>query len=54
MLYQHRNERKTYYHHREKSKRNPYKYVTIIVDGMDQNKTNLPQLPQVPKSAQNL
>uniref|UniRef100_A0A1X7TBW6 DUF7869 domain-containing protein n=1 Tax=Amphimedon queenslandica TaxID=400682 RepID=A0A1X7TBW6_AMPQE len=48
------NERKTYYHHREKSKRDPSKYLTIIVDGMDQNKTNLPQLPRIPKSAQNL
>jgi hypothetical protein len=48
------NERKKYYHHREKSKRNPKKYLTIIVDGMDQNKTNVPQLPNKCKSTQNL
>ena len=30
------------------------KYITIIIDGMDQNKTNVPSLPQQTKSTQNL
>ena len=33
--------------HREKSRSEPEKYLTIIVDGMDQNKTNLPHINQV-------
>uniref|UniRef100_A0A1X7UA55 DUF7869 domain-containing protein n=1 Tax=Amphimedon queenslandica TaxID=400682 RepID=A0A1X7UA55_AMPQE len=40
--------------HREKSKRDPSKYLTIIVDRIDQNETNLPELPRIAKSAQNL
>ena len=40
--------------HREKSRSEPLKYITIIIDGMDQNKTNVPSLPQQTKSTQNL
>ena len=43
-----------YYHHCEKLRSEPLKYVTIIIDGMDQNKTNVPSLPQQTKSTQNL
>ena len=49
-----RTECKKYYHHREKSRRDPEKYITIISDGMDQNKTNVPQLSRTSKSTQNL
>ena len=36
------NERKAYYRKREMSKQRPEKYISIIIDGMDQSKTNLP------------
>jgi hypothetical protein len=36
-------ERNVYYRHKEKAKRNPSKYLSIISDGMDQNKTLLPR-----------
>ena len=47
-------EREKYYNHREKSKRDPKRYLTIIIDGMDQSKTNVPQLTTTTKSSQNL
>ena len=49
-----RTERRKYYHHREKARSEPHKYLAIIIDGMDQNKTNIPNLPRKPKSTQNL
>ena len=47
-------ERRKYYHHREKSRNDSVKYLTIIIDGMDQNKTNVPNVCQQTKSTQNL
>lgn len=47
-------ERKKYYLHKEKARSQAEKYVTIIIDGMDQNKTNVPALVQETKSTQNL
>ena len=47
-------ERQKYYLHREKSRANPDKYMTIIIDGMDQSKTNVPHLTCAPKSLQNM
>ena len=41
-------ERKKYHHHREKSRLNP---STITIDGMDQAKTNLPNMNVIAKSA---
>ena len=41
-LFFHRTEREKYYKHGEKAKRNPEKYLSITVDGMDQAKHNLP------------
>ncbi len=49
-----RQERRKYYGHREKSRTNPQHSVTIIIDGMDQHKTNLPRLAKIPKSVQGL
>ncbi len=49
-----RQERKKYYGHREKARANPDKCITIIIDGMDQHKTNLPRLSTTPKSVQGL
>ena len=31
-----------YHDHRQKAREEPHKYLTVIVDGMDQAKTNLP------------
>ena len=47
-------ERDKYYSHREKARWEPEKYITIILDGMDQSKTNLPYLSTISKSNQNL
>ena len=38
----------------DKSRSEPQKYATIIIDGMDQSKTNLPHFIQCTKSTQNL
>lgn len=51
-LHNFRQERSKYQHHREKSRSQPHKYLTIIIDGMDQNKTNLPNLFPTPKAVQ--
>ena len=49
-----RGERKKYYNHRQKARANPHSYVAIIIDGMDQNKTNIPHLIHSTKSSHNL
>ncbi len=49
-----RNSRLKYYGHREEARSNPEKCVTIIIDGMDQSKTNLPRVTQTPKLVQGL
>ena len=49
-----RQERKRYYGNRQATIENPSEYLSIISDGMDQNKTNLPHLIHIPKSCQNL
>ena len=43
-------ERSKYQSHREKARSTPDKCMTIIIDGMDQAKTNLPQTKLVSKS----
>ncbi|XP_071958009.1 uncharacterized protein [Antedon mediterranea] len=35
-------ERRKYYKHMQKARQNPNKYLSIIIDGMDQSKTDLP------------
>jgi hypothetical protein len=49
-----RKERGVYYNHRHKARNNPNKYLTIIIDGMDQSKTSVPFGCQRTKSTQNL
>ena len=49
-----RTERKKYHSHREKSRNDPEKYMTIILDGMDQSKTNLPNTSLISKSLSSL
>lgn len=49
-----RTERKKYHHHREKSRSYPDKFMTIIIDGMDQAKTNLPNTTLISKSTSSL
>ncbi|KAL9977255.1 hypothetical protein ACROYT_G014637 [Oculina patagonica] len=41
-LTQQMTEREKYYKHGEKAKKNPKKYLSVTIDGMDQNKHNLP------------
>jgi len=53
-LVNYRRERKKYQRHREKSRAEPDKYVCLIVDGMDQAKTNLPNTRVIAKSTSNL
>ncbi|XP_052097971.1 uncharacterized protein LOC127732831 [Mytilus californianus] len=43
-------ERQKYYRHAEKSRRYPHKYLCMIIDGMDQNKTNIPHFHRLAKS----
>lgn len=47
-------ERKKYQSHREKSRSAPEKFCTIIIDGMDQAKTNIPNTKLQAKSTSNL
>nr|XP_006821263.1 PREDICTED: uncharacterized protein LOC102800784 [Saccoglossus kowalevskii] len=47
-------ERKRYHYHREKAEKEPEELLTIIIDGMDQNKTNLPNFMTEDKSSSNL
>ncbi|CAG2197711.1 unnamed protein product [Mytilus edulis] len=49
-LWQQRSERQKYYKHQMKSKREPSKYISIIMDAMDQNKTMIPHFNKPPKS----
>ena len=47
-------ERKKYHSHREKARKDPEKYMAIIIDGMDQSKTNLPNISHISKSLSSL
>ena len=49
-----RQERKRYYADRQQAIDEPTEHLSLIVDGMDQNKTNVPHLIRIPKSCQNL
>ncbi len=49
-----RRERKKYHSHREKSRASPEKFMTLIVDGMDQAKTDLPNTRVIAKSTSGL
>ena len=44
-----RAERNKYYKHRSKAKANPDKYMSVIIDGMDQGKHNLPHIATTTK-----
>nr|XP_054753079.1 uncharacterized protein LOC129258865 isoform X1 [Lytechinus pictus] len=44
------NERQKYYKHIQKAKLHPEKYMSIIIDGMDQHCTAIPQLHPTPKA----
>ncbi len=47
-------ERRKYYKHTEKAKRHPSRYLSIIIDGMDQSKTFVPHFVRVSKSVSSL
>ena len=44
-----RGERACYYGNRLKAEQEPKKYLSVIVDGMDQAKTNLPHITRISK-----
>ena len=45
-----RSEREKYAKHRHKSEKHPNKYLSIIIDGMDQDKTDIPHIISNPKA----
>lgn len=49
-----RRERKKYQRHREKARASPEKFMTLIIDGMDQAKTNIPNTKVIAKSTSGL
>lgn len=49
-----RDERQFYYSKREKARQDPQKCISIILDGMDQDKTDLPHLDMKNKSLANM
>ena len=49
-----REQRQRYYDNRRLAIDNPREYISTIIDGMDQNKTNLPHFARVTKATQNL
>ena len=49
-----RQERRRYYSNRQQSIDDPDNVLSMIIDGMDQNKTNLPSFVRLTKSCQNL
>ena len=44
-----RKEREKYAKHRRKSEKYPSMYLSLIIDGMDQDKTNIPHIISNPK-----
>ena len=47
-------ERARYYDNRQKARQEPHKYISVIMDGMDQSKTDLPHLVRKNKAACNM
>lgn len=47
-------ERAKYWKHRRKARTNPGRYISLIIDGMDQHKTRLPRMVLKPKSMASL
>lgn len=45
-----RTEREKYAKHRYKSRKHPEKYLSVIIDGMDQDKTDIPHIITNPKA----
>ena len=45
-----RSEREKYAKHRHKSEKYPSKYLSLIIDGMDQDKTDIPHIISNPKA----
>jgi len=49
-LHYSRNEREKYAKHQYKADKYPMKYLSLIIDGMDQEKTNIPRILSKPKA----
>ena len=54
VVFVNRKERHVYHGHRQKARSQPDKYLCIIIDGMDQQKTSLPLLRKAAKSTSSL
>ena len=54
LLHSCRQERQRYYANRQLGIEKPREVISVIVDGMDQNKTNVPHMVRIPKACQNL
>ena len=54
MILYDRLERKKYHSHREKSRMHSEKFLTLIIDGMDQSKAHLPNTKLIAKSTSSL
>ena len=48
--YFNRSEREKYAKHRHKSEKHPGTYLSVIIDGMDQDKTDIPHIITNPKA----
>ena len=48
-VFSYRTEREKHAKHRHKSERVPAKYLSVIIDGMDQDKTDIPHIISKPK-----
>ena len=46
-----RTERRKYYKHINKARTHPDKYISLIIDGMDQHTTAIPKFNNTPKAA---
>ena len=53
-VFKYRNEREKYHLHPYKARKHPEKYLTIIIDGTDQSKTDIPNVHRICKSTANL
>ena len=51
LFYLNSEERQKYYKHITKARRSPKSYISLIIDGMDQAKTNLPHFVELSKTA---
>ena len=47
-------ERDHYYNNRLRAEKDPHKFLSVIIDGMDQAKTNIPHVTTMSKASSNV